>query len=76
MAVQSITGAILCLPLLKTNEFSNFARMPRPIFKKINLAEVIKKSVEFIKMSSKNSISYFLMPLCSLPNWYLKKVQL
>ena len=40
------------------NEFSNFARMPRPIFKKINLAEVIKKSVEFIKMSSKNTINF------------------
>tara|TARA_B100000963_G_scaffold286185_1_gene255173 strand:+ start:10297 stop:12018 length:1722 start_codon:yes stop_codon:yes gene_type:complete len=40
------------------NEFSNFARMPRPIFKKINLAEVINRSVEFIKMSSKNAINF------------------
>ncbi len=36
------------------NEFSNFARMPRPILKKINLITVVKKSLEFIKMSSKN----------------------
>ena len=38
------------------NEFSNFARMPRPILKKINLMTVVKKSLEFIKMSSKNEI--------------------
>ena len=35
------------------NEFSNFARMPRPIFKKINLVETIKRSIDFVKMSSK-----------------------
>ncbi len=40
------------------NEFSNFARMPRPIFKKINIAEVVNRSIEFIKMSSKNKISF------------------
>tara|TARA_B100000287_G_scaffold311051_1_gene294303 strand:+ start:186 stop:1013 length:828 start_codon:yes stop_codon:yes gene_type:complete len=31
MAVQSITGAILCLPLLKTNEFSNLIDYIIPI---------------------------------------------
>ena len=40
------------------NEFSNFARMPRPIFKKINIIDVLKRSIDFIKMSSKNKI-YF-----------------
>jgi two-component system nitrogen regulation sensor histidine kinase NtrY len=39
------------------NEFSNFARMPRPIFKKINIIDIINRSVDFIKMSSKNKIS-------------------
>ncbi len=39
------------------NEFSNFARMPRPILKKINLVELIKSSIDFIKISSKNSIN-------------------
>ena len=39
------------------NEFSNFARMPRPIFKKINLIQLIKKSLDFIKLTSKNSIN-------------------
>ncbi len=39
------------------NEFSNFARMPRPILKKTNFISLIKKSVEFIKMSSKNTIN-------------------
>ena len=39
------------------NEFSNFARMPRPILKKINVIELINKSLDFIKLSSKNSIN-------------------
>ena len=39
------------------NEFSNFARMPRPIFKKIDLIQLISKSSDFIKMTSKNSIN-------------------
>lgn len=39
------------------NEFSNFARMPRPIFKKIDLVQLISKSSDFIKMTSKNSIN-------------------
>ena len=39
------------------NEFSNFARMPRPIFKKINLIQLINKSLDFIKLTSKSSIN-------------------
>ncbi len=39
------------------NEFSNFARMPSPIFKKINILKTIKRAVDFIKMSSKNEIN-------------------
>ena len=38
------------------NEFSNFARMPRPIFNKVNLIQLIKNSIDFIKLTSKNSI--------------------
>ena len=38
------------------NEFSNFARMPRPILKKISIVNLIKRSLEFVKMTSKNSI--------------------
>jgi len=38
------------------NEFSSFARMPRPIMKKIKIYDLIKRSVDFIKMSSKNDI--------------------
>ncbi len=38
------------------NEFSNFARMPRPIFKKIDFIQLIIKSSDFIKLTSKNSI--------------------
>ncbi len=40
------------------NEFSNFARMPRPILKKLNIVDIVKKSVDFIKLSSKNMIEF------------------
>ena len=39
------------------NEFSNFARMPRPILKKIDIIQLINKSLDFIKLTSKNSIN-------------------
>lgn len=39
------------------NEFSNFARMPRPILKKIDIIKLINTSLDFIKMTSKNSIN-------------------
>ena len=39
------------------NEFSNFARMPRPILKKIEIDKIINKTLDFIKMTSKNSIN-------------------
>ena len=37
------------------NEFSNFARMPRPILG-INLVKLINKSLDFVNMTSKNKI--------------------
>ena len=40
------------------NEFSNFARMPRPIFKKLDLIHLVNKALDFIKLTSKNSISF------------------
>ena len=39
------------------NEFSNFARMPRPVFKKINLYDLIFKAVNFIKISAISKIN-------------------
>tara|TARA_Y100001970_G_scaffold224471_1_gene276665 strand:- start:26 stop:1663 length:1638 start_codon:yes stop_codon:yes gene_type:complete len=36
------------------NEFSDFARMPSPIFKKINILNVVERAVDFYKMSDKN----------------------
>ena len=39
------------------NEFSNFARMPRPLLKKIDIVKIINKSLDFIKMSSKHKIN-------------------
>ena len=40
------------------NEFSNFARMPEPQLKKINIYKVLNRAIEFSKMSSKNSIRF------------------
>ena len=38
------------------NEFSSFARMPRPMLKRIDIENLINNSVNFFKLSSKNSI--------------------
>ena len=38
------------------NEFSNFARMPRPILKKTNIIKLINKSLDFVKLTYKDSI--------------------
>ena len=40
------------------NEFSNFARMPRPVLKKINLNDVILRSINFLKISMKSKIFF------------------
>ena len=40
------------------NEFSNFARMPRPILKKINLIRLVENSINFFKFSSNNKINF------------------
>jgi two-component system nitrogen regulation sensor histidine kinase NtrY len=39
------------------NEFSNFARMPSPLLKKIDIVKITNKSVDLIKMTSKSSIN-------------------
>jgi len=36
------------------NEFSDFARMPSPILKKINVSDVVNRTVSLYKMSDKN----------------------
>ena len=41
------------------NEFSNFARMPSPVFKKVNLISILERAVKFLKMNSKNEINLF-----------------
>ncbi len=40
------------------NEFSNFARMPRPIVKKININNVVLRAVNFLKISLKSKIAF------------------
>ncbi len=42
------------------NEFSNFARMPRPVVKKIDINKVINRSVDFMKMSIKSEIEFVI----------------
>ncbi len=39
------------------NEFSNFARMPQPILKRVNFFQLIKKSLELTKISSNTPIN-------------------
>ena len=41
------------------NEFSNFARMPRPILKKIDIIQLVNSSLNLTKLSSKTSINLF-----------------
>ena len=43
------------------NEFSNFARMPSPVFKKVNLISILERAVKFLKMNSKNEINLLNM---------------
>ena len=40
------------------NEFSSFARMPNPIFKKIEISTVVNRAINFYKMSSINNLSF------------------
>jgi len=40
------------------NEFSSFARMPSPIFKKIKINFIIKRAIDFFKMSSVNEFFF------------------
>ena len=38
------------------NEFSSFARMPNPVMQKQNLCEIIKRAVDFYKLSTNTNI--------------------
>ena len=40
------------------NEFSNFARMPRPVLKKIDINRAITRSIDFLKISLKSKVSF------------------
>ena len=40
------------------NEFSSFARMPRPVFKRINIVEIINESLNFVKISLNTQINF------------------
>ena len=51
--LETINRQIIDIKKL-VDEFSGFARMPSPILKKINISDVLKRSIEFYKMSNKN----------------------
>ena len=51
--LETINRQIIDIKKL-VDEFSGFARMPSPILKKINVLDVIKRSIDFYKMSHKN----------------------
>ena len=40
------------------NEFSSFARMPNPVFKKLEIIHVITRAIDFYNMSTLNEISF------------------
>jgi two-component system nitrogen regulation sensor histidine kinase NtrY len=50
------------------NEFSNFARMPSPILKQVDVVKLINNSLDFIKMTSKNSINFIKKTKCTIIN--------
>ena len=51
--LETINRQIIDIKKL-VDEFSGFARMPSPILKKINISDVLKRSIDFYKMSNKN----------------------
>tara|TARA_B100000700_G_scaffold174017_1_gene192230 strand:- start:157 stop:1836 length:1680 start_codon:yes stop_codon:yes gene_type:complete len=51
--LNTITKQIRDIELL-VNEFSDFARMPKPVFKKIDLSKLISRSIDLHKLSEKN----------------------
>ena len=51
--LETINRQIIDIKKL-VDEFSGFARMPSPLLKKINLLDVLNRSVEFYRMSHKN----------------------
>ena len=50
------------------NEFSNFARMPRPIFKKIDLKKVLIRAINFSNMTFKTKVIF----LTRKSNFFIK----
>ena len=40
------------------SEFSSFARMPEPIMKKINIVNTVSRAIDFMKISTVNSINF------------------
>ena len=51
--LNTITKQIKDIELL-VNEFSDFARMPKPILKKIDLNKVVSRSLNLLKLSEEN----------------------
>ena len=53
--LETINRQIIDIKKL-VNEFSDFARMPSPILKKINIEDILKRAVSFYKLSNEEVI--------------------
>ena len=51
--LETINRQIIDIKKL-VNEFSDFARMPSPILKKVNILDIVNRAINFYKMSDKN----------------------
>jgi len=40
------------------NEFSSFARMPRPVLKKVEISSIVKRALDFYRMASINELIF------------------
>ena len=56
--LKTITKQIKDIEKL-VNEFSDFARMPKPVLKKINLTQIISRSLNLLELSEPNIIFTF-----------------
>ena len=53
--LETINRQIIDIKKL-VNEFSDFARMPSPILKKVNIEDILKRAVSFYKLSNEEVI--------------------
>ena len=72
--LNTITKQIKDIEFL-VNEFSDFARMPKPVFKKMDFYQLISRSINLYKFNDKN-IDFNLKKIKSLPKLNCDEEQL